>query len=280
MSILVGMTTGLFYADFASDPFFNMAFDEWLFKRAHSHPSAFYLRLYSWQPGGITLGFNQRLETALDFSKVGATPVIRRITGGRALYHDPSELTYCVVINCEGWTNFGRLGSTASVRAELSQALMTFLAKFGIDARLVKPTHTDQKEAQMLHTAPCFASHARHEITSAGKKIVASAQRQTGNVMLQHGAIKINGLAAHPALASGIIDREQNQDIQPLTESEFQLAAKLFRESFSDYFSVNFALSSLSQSERKTALREAGQLKEKSTFRREMTKQTESAHSL
>ena len=44
---------------------------------------------------------NQRDETALDFTKLNGINPIRRITGGRAIYHDPSELTYSIAFDID-----------------------------------------------------------------------------------------------------------------------------------------------------------------------------------
>ncbi|MCK4573421.1 MAG: hypothetical protein KAU36_03575, partial [candidate division Zixibacteria bacterium] len=89
----------LFHNHFAAGPHFNMAFDEWLFARACESPGSIMLRLYSWRPGAITFGFNQKEQTAVDCERLNGTPLIRRVTGGRALYHDPSELTYAIAVN-------------------------------------------------------------------------------------------------------------------------------------------------------------------------------------
>ncbi len=44
-------------------------------------------------------------------------------------------------------------------------------------------------KAGSLTNAACFASSARHEVTYDGKKVIGSAQRRFGNVVLQHGSI-------------------------------------------------------------------------------------------
>jgi len=44
-------------------------------------------------------------------------------------------------------------------------------------------------------TPPCFSSAARSEIMVNGRKLVGSAQRQMGDILLQHGSVLIG--AAH-----------------------------------------------------------------------------------
>ena len=57
------------------------------------------LRLYSWYPPAITIGYFQRLEEEVRINKCRAAgvDVIRRVTGGGAVFHD-RELTYSVFI--------------------------------------------------------------------------------------------------------------------------------------------------------------------------------------
>ncbi len=194
------MRNGLFYTTYAGDPYYNMAFDEWLLKRAFCWPGVCFLRVYSWWPGAITFGLNQREQSALDFSKVGETAVIRRITGGRALFHDCGELTYSVVINEDN--EQGNLAGKAPWEASelIAKALVQFLHQGGVEASYAAASVPRRAPSSFFHKAPCFASTARHEVIGRGGKVVASAQRRVGDTFLQHGSIKKHGVAAHPAL--------------------------------------------------------------------------------
>ncbi|MCX6825705.1 MAG: hypothetical protein NTV06_00355 [candidate division Zixibacteria bacterium] len=91
------MVNGYYYFTPNFDPYLNMAVDEWLFDSIcrHTVHCRAALRLYSWLFPAITIGYNQ------DFSEITSKeyldeqlPVIRRITGGRAIYHEPSEITF------------------------------------------------------------------------------------------------------------------------------------------------------------------------------------------
>jgi lipoate-protein ligase A len=181
-------------------PEFNMAFDEWMLSAASQSPGALLLRLYTWEPGSLTFGFNQRQATALDFSRTGETPVIRRITGGRAVYHDVSELTYAVAYNSLIPPVPQLAGSTGQSSETIARVLSRFLAAMGINASWVRNSSTQNARPDFFHRAACFASHAKYELTAEGAKIVASARRDWDGGVLQHGSIKVNGVASHPAL--------------------------------------------------------------------------------
>ena len=91
------MPRAIFVFEPESDPYFNMACDNALFSvlsRRSAEVTAI-LRLYSWKIPAITIGYNQDVSKALDLTRVeDGLPVIRRITGGRAIYHDRSEITF------------------------------------------------------------------------------------------------------------------------------------------------------------------------------------------
>ncbi len=232
------MADRLYYTHFAADPYFNMAFDEWLFSRALSRPGAVYVRLYSWLPGAITFGYNQRRETALDFSRLGDTPVIRRVTGGRAVYHDVSELTYAIALNPHSDELRRLAGSVSATYRYLSGALQAFLGRLDIAAALVSRSSPENGRPDFFHKAPCFASASRYELLTGGRKIVASAQKQSRGVVLQHGSIKISGLAPHPALSA--TPGEAAGELQPLSEERFERAARLFPEAVGESLGVRF----------------------------------------
>lgn len=190
-----------------------------------SRPGEIRLRLYTWSEGTITLGLNQEVDRAIDRTRLGTTPLIRRVTGGRAVYHDVSELTYAVAINPEaaGLGDWGR--SVSSVYVHLAQALQTFLESIGLTARLVRRSSDQSGSREGDSRRACFASAARYELMADGEKIVASAQRQVGGTLLQHGSIKLAGVVAHPALF-GV--RSSQDGPQPLEKTRFDWLAERF----------------------------------------------------
>lgn len=226
----MAMADNLFFQHHATGPYFNMAFDECMFAYALGHPGTVLLRLYTWQPGTITFGFNQRQAAALDFTRLGGTPVIRRVTGGRAVYHDVSELTYAVAINPHTPEQANLGGTTSAIYRLLSAAIMNFLQRLGLRSEMVEKSLPENSRPEFFHKAPCFASSARYEIVTAGRKIVASAQKQIRGVILQHGSMKVSGLAVHPAL--DVIAPGSETTAQPVDKEWFDGAARVFSRVF------------------------------------------------
>ncbi|GEM_PF-557737 len=233
------MNNGELYLHYGGDPYFNMAVDEWLFARVLAGPPALLARLYTWCEEALTIGVNQKPERAVDLSRLGLTPLIRRITGGRALLHDPSELTYCVVFDLEAAGDAVAIDSPSAFYELVAGMLVRFLGRLGLESRFERTSAAQNSRPVFFHRAACFASHARYEVTSGGRKLVASAARQCRSVILQHGAIKIHGVAPHAALRMG---RQAGQQCphgkQPVTAQALSRAGRFFREEMSNSFGI------------------------------------------
>ncbi len=266
------MIPARFYSHFAFDPFLNMAIDETLFRIALDTPGYVALRLYTWRPGAITFGLNQRRDRAVDQAALGDTTLIRRVTGGRALYHDGSELTYAVVVNTDGPDDARLGGSVAQSSARIAEALTGFLARLGTESQYLRHTVQADKRPSFFHTAPCFASVARHEIVAGQRKVVASAQRRIGPALLQHGSIKIDGVAYHPALDGPVCPENRRSDLHPLTAQKFREYATVFAGEVGKALGLEIVVSELSETERAIAAVRRGTVEKFSEQRRDMIK--------
>ncbi|MCK4236196.1 MAG: lipoate--protein ligase family protein [Candidatus Krumholzibacteria bacterium] len=162
----------------------NMATDELLLQKAQQADGICVLRIYSFDPPAVTIGYHQNPEKVLDIAAVKRDGIglVRRVTGGRALLHD-GELTYCIAApNNSG--PFGRELKGAYMK--ISEALSGALRSLGVDASISGGSSFSQDVGL---SPPCIVSAGRHEITAGGRKIVCSAQRRTGLAFLQHGSI-------------------------------------------------------------------------------------------
>ena len=222
----------VFFSHFSADPFFNMAFDEWMFETVRTNNDFVLMRLYTWATPTITIGLNQKAQQAVDWSLLGNTPVIRRVTGGRAVYHDLSELTYSISANPKDGVHCRLSGSVSAVHQAIAQALVLFLEKCRVSTEIVRRSSPSNSAPEYFHTAPCFDSVARDELVCGGRKILASAQRRVGSAFLQHGSIKLSGLATHPALTP--TDRSDRTPLDPVDESRFNAYFDRFKRAMSE----------------------------------------------
>src|SRR4051812_22219492 len=81
---------------------YHMERDLGLAEQLRDDPTALnVLRLYSWKPSCISLGYQQDESVIdLDACKESEVDVVRRPTGGRAVYH-AEELTYAAIMRFE-----------------------------------------------------------------------------------------------------------------------------------------------------------------------------------
>lgn len=255
-----------FHKCHSGDPHYNMAYDEWLLERVTAHPNEVHVRLYSWAEGAITIGINQELERAVDGDLVGATPVIRRVTGGRALYHDLSELTYSFACNLDDGT-VGIAASRSTLYRSISSALVRFLEAVGVEAAYVKRSSRDFGGRDSFHKAPCFTSTARYEVTAEAGKVVASAACWRGKSLMQHGSIKIGGVASHPALpVAGSVPKSSS--IGALEALSFAALTDSFKQAFAGEFGLIFTSMDLSDDSAAQILRASNAIRKNPTSAR------------
>lgn len=217
-----------------------MAVDETLFRSALSGGPAT-LRLYRFQPPTVSYGYRQRLSEALDVDACHAEGVgfVRRPTGGRALLHQ-HELTYSLTAPTEGI--FHGLAVRAvyhSVNQFLRRALDTLGVPLDPEPAWDAPDREPDKPNRPNGALPCLASARRHEITSGGRKLVASAQRRTRRAFLQHGVFLLRvdetlwarvAPKESPSRLEAVGMEELTPGITPLSLSESLFAA--FASSF------------------------------------------------
>jgi lipoyl(octanoyl) transferase len=146
------------------------------------------LRLYRWQPATVSLGYFQDYTT-IAAQLPHAMPLVRRITGGGAIWHE-HEVTYCLV---------GTLGHDGlPLRVRDGYPLLHGAVRAAL--RHAGSTIDQQSESvgdRRYRDEPrCFASPAADDLVHGdGGKVLGSAGRVRGERVLVHGSLK---LASNP----------------------------------------------------------------------------------
>lgn len=166
--------------DGPSDGVTNMAVDEAVLRAAETGLFPPTLRFYEWSSPTVSTGYLQSVEPFKNLT----IPVVRRVTGGRAVLHD-IELTYSVVTGAQS-----RLFSEGihGAYSAISRCIVKTLKAVGVNASLSRPS----RGVKMNRKDFCFSAAGRHEIVVGGKKIVGSSQRRLKRAFLQHGSILFN----------------------------------------------------------------------------------------
>jgi lipoate-protein ligase A len=169
----------------------NMSIDAALLDEVAKSPDPkTIVRIYQWRQPTISLGRNQKIESAVDSAYCAAEgiDVVQRPTGGRAVLHD-DELTYAVASNDSSF-----FGDTIYANYKhISEALCDALILLGIPAVLAPETrkHSSMAGGPADGDLPCFLSTSRYELTVMGRKVAGSAQRRLRQSFLQHGSMPI-----------------------------------------------------------------------------------------
>ncbi len=143
----------------------NMAIDEAIMRSLRDGAAVPTFRIYRWQPSAVSIGVFQsmREEVNLDYCKTFGIDVVRRITGGGAVYHDyDGEITYSVIL-----PQGHRLAPADILESYklLCKGIILALRHLGIKAEF-RPVN---------------------DIVTGGKKISGNAQTRRFSCLLQHG---------------------------------------------------------------------------------------------
>lgn len=184
---------GDFFPFKANSPYENMAIDEFLISRC-LQSGVPQLRLYSWNPAGISLGKYQDAEKDINIDACleDKIPIVRRLTGGGAIFHG-GELTYSLVcseedIDCKG-------EPVKKTFEKLNSFIMLMYKKFGLDPAYGVYARPEESHGQ--RAGFCFSGTEEYDIIIDGKKIGGNAQARVKGLIFQHGSLPLAGSEEH-----------------------------------------------------------------------------------
>lgn len=200
------MKTWRYIESGAADGAFNMATDEAL--AAFCQTSTPIVRFYAWHPFTISIGYHQDFsDLNLEKCRHDGIDVVRRPTGGRAIYH-AQEVTYSVIIPRDS-ALYSQ--ATLDVYNQISSALVEGLTRLNLPLVLEKKPNSGPGFSRYDREFACFATSAKYEIHCQSKKLVGSAQRKFERALLQHGSIIVGDehlkLVDYLATKNGEFDR-------------------------------------------------------------------------
>lgn len=169
------------------DPFFNLALDEVLFFENQKGGSSPIFRIYGWDRAAISIGYFQNVSRACNLAECQKenVPVIRRITGGRAVFHE-KDLTYSLVGSIHLYPELGN--NVMETYNKTSQAFLEGLKMLGVQGSWEKGKLSAHDKKSSL---PCFSSTSIYEVTHVGKKLIGSAQKRVGDSFIQQGSLPL-----------------------------------------------------------------------------------------
>ena len=145
-----------------TDPRINLAIEEYILKSMDIEKDDFLL-FYINQPS-IIIGKNQNTveEINTDYVEENGILVVRRLSGGGAVYHDLNNLNFSFLTKDDG--------NSFSNYKKFTQPVVDALAKLGVQSEL----------------------SGRNDILAEGKKVSGNAQYSTRGRMFSHGTLMFN----------------------------------------------------------------------------------------
>lgn len=147
-----------FICNSSTDPYYNLALEEWLMK--NSNDDVFIL----WQnKPTVVIGRYQNAyaEVNIPFAEQNGISIVRRMSGGGAVYHDLGNINYTFIVKDDGsGIDFGRF----------LKPIREVLASLGIETEI----------------------SGRNDLVMNGKKISGSAQCRKYGKVLHHGTLLVD----------------------------------------------------------------------------------------
>jgi len=171
------------------DGFWNMALDEAVLNAVIEKKSPYTVRFYKWNPSTASIGRNQSLsaEVDIEFVKKKGFNVVRRITGGGAVFHDTrKEITYSIVCPIKFLEDLDAIKVLDQFEV-ITQGIVNGLTNYGL-----KP------KKGVIHCPAIFLD---------GKKFSGNAQVRKKGHVLQHGTIL---LEIDPDLMYSVLKAPEN----------------------------------------------------------------------
>jgi lipoate-protein ligase A len=170
----------------------NMALDEALLNTMADEPASAVFRTYGWSEPTLSLGYFQALAEAEADPRWHSAPLVRRPTGGGAIWHH-HELTYAIIIS----KSHPLARRAADLYRSVHQAIASVLGGLGV---ATERRGTGKMQIQLSRPFLCFTDRDPEDIVSHGKKLVGSAQRRRAGAVLQHGSILLSKSPQTPEL--------------------------------------------------------------------------------
>lgn len=164
------------------EPYYNMALDEAISICVREVISLPTLRVYGWRIPSVTIGYFQKInDINYEYCRNNNIPIIRRPTGGRAIFHD-KDITYSISVNKESEIySFNLFESYEKIAYAFYHAFL----KSGVDAEI----EYRMKKDIVIKSSHCFQTASYAEIIYKGNKLIGSAQKRWLNGFLQQGCI-------------------------------------------------------------------------------------------
>ena len=195
----------------------NMAMDEALLTQAEAGIiSGIYIRFYSWVHPAISFGYRQAFDLVDQHKALQLNvELVKRVTGGGMVFHQPNELTYCLVAENKLFPDSIMLSCN-----QISQFFIKGLQALGVTAELA-----GRAGVATCNDNVCFARPTKYEVLVQGRKLIGSAQKRGKLAFMQHGSLALNPLDPVFAQITDVAAMAQQQiSLEEIVHKKLQYA--------------------------------------------------------
>ena len=188
------------------DAFTNMAIDEAILRHRQEGQVPDTFRVYRWKPSAVSIGCFQGIhqEVNLEACKARGYDVVRRITGGGAVFHSfEGEITYSLITPVNNPLVPRKLLESYSV---LCQGVVEACNYLGLEGAEFKPVN---------------------DVLVQGKKISGNAQTRKRGVVLQHGTVLVG---VYPEIMFEVLRVTEAKISDKLIQSVFKRVTSIEKE--------------------------------------------------
>ena len=222
----------------------NMAVDHAIYESLAIGSSNPTIRFYNWKDKSVSLGAYQNInDINLEACKKNNVEIVRRMTGGRAVFHDKNDFTYSVIapIRIYGY-------SIKSAYKEICSSIINTLKDLGIKSALENKNDIMVYNKKISGNAAKVmdkGTHLQHgtlvydidfEIMSLILNISKDLVKERVTSILQHK--KINKAKLYQVLRKHFI---KNKDFkaEEITKYELMRASDLAKTRYNEIFPLN-----------------------------------------
>lgn len=158
----------------------QMALDHALLQSVDENPKSAILRTYGWSQPTLSLGYFQSLEDVESDPRWQGLAIVRRMSGGGALFHH-HEVTYSLVLP----RSHPLAVRPSSLYRAVHSAILSRMKTRGLEATRRGEDRSPSFERPFL----CFLDRDPEDLLISGRKVVGSAQRRKTFAVMQHGSV-------------------------------------------------------------------------------------------
>lgn len=198
----------------------NMKIDEYLFnnfERLVSENSVI-VRFYQFSNHTVTLGYSQKSVSEEILKIFDKWFFIRRITGGKAVFHYPKkDLTLCLISSLKNFINLPKENRLSFIHSFVNNLLWSSIEFENMKDKNIKTEKPEKINYVAIKKFDCFENPQNFEKTYNGKKVIGTAIKISNNKFIVQANIKLQNIFEE--IDNKLIDKIESNFVKKLCKN-------------------------------------------------------------